>query len=177
MTARPRAILACRRRHFHSGFRSALPGRITLTRRRTAAAASVGQPTVDNDFGPHRVPRMSSSLVDSPPRVLRPWLPLAAAPSASQAPTPAPTVPIQSECDRAEPLGLPLLGLSTPSEWPSAPTADLDALGAAAELHFGDSDARYSYADWEREQRAEPTCYAALLYIILGRSLAFPTEV
>ena len=40
------------------------------------------------------------------------------------------------------------------SESPSAPTADLNALGAAAELHFSDSAARYSHADWEREQRA-----------------------
>ena len=49
--------------------------------------------------------------------------------------------------------------------------------GAAAELHFGDSAARYSHPDWEREQRAEPTCYAPIQYILLGWPLALPTEV
>ena len=59
-------------------------GRIsTRTRRRTAVAAGAVQPAVDYGFGPGRVPRTSSSRVDPPPRVLRPLLPLAAAPSAS----------------------------------------------------------------------------------------------
>ena len=89
-------------------------------------------------------------LGSTPPRVPRPWLPLAAAPSAPRAPTRVPTVPTPSDRDRAEPLGVPLLGLSTPSESPSAPKADLNALGAAAELHFSESTARYSHADWER---------------------------
>ena len=143
----------------------ALPptGRIsTRTRRRTAAAAGTAQPAVDYGFEPERVPRISSSRVDPPPGVSRPRLPLAATPSTSRAPTPVPTVPIPSDRDRAEPLGLPLFGLSTPSESPSAPATDLDALGAAAELHFGGSAARYSHAEWEREQRAEPTFYAAI---------------
>ena len=109
----------------------ALPptGRIsTWTRRRTAAAAGAAQPAVDYGFGPGRVPRMSSSRVDLPPCVPRPRLPLAAVPSAPRAPTPVPTVPISSDRDRAEPLSLPLLGLSTPSEPPADPTADLDVL-------------------------------------------------
>ena len=38
----------------------------------------------------------------------------------SRAPTPVPTVPIPSDRDRAEPLGVPLLGLSTPSDSPTA---------------------------------------------------------
>ena len=65
-------------------------------------------------------------------------------------------------------MGLPLLGLSTPSEFPSAPATGLDALGDSAELHFGGSAARYSNADWEREQRAEPTCYATCYPAVSG---------
>ena len=146
-------------------------------RRRIAVAVDAAQPAVDYGFGPGRLPRTSSSRVDPPPRVPRPRLPLAVAPSASRAPTPVPTVPTPSDRDRAEPLGVPLSGLSTPLESPSAPTADLDALGAAAEPHFGDSAARYSHTDWERHERAEPTCYAAIQYIVLGRLLALPTEL
>ena len=152
-------------------------GRIfTQTRRRTAAAAGAAQPAVDYAFGPGRVPWTSSCRVDPPLRVSRSRLPLSAAPRASRALTPVSTTPIPSGRDRAEPLSLPLLGLSTLSESPSAPTADLDAHGAAAELHFGDSAARYSHADWKREQLAEPTCYATVQYILLGRTLALPTE-
>ena len=149
----------------------------TRTRRRTATAGGAAQPALDYGFGPGRVPQTSSSRVDSPPRVPRPRLPLAAAPSASRAPTPIPTVPIPSDHDRAKPLGLPLLGLSTLSESPSTPTADLDALGAAADLRFGDSAARCSHADWEIERLAEPTCYAAIQYILVGRPLALSTEI
>ena len=139
----------------------ALPptGRIsTRTRRRTAAAAGAAQPAVDYGFGPGRVLQTSSSRVDHPPRVSRPRLPFAAAANTARAPTPVPTSPIPSDRDRAEPLGLPLLGLSTPSEPPSAPATDLDALGAAAELHFRGSAARYSPADWE--ERATCRAYA-----------------
>ena len=149
----------------------ALPptGRIsTRTCRRTAASSGAAQPAVDYGFGPGRVPWTCSSRVDPPPRVLRPRLPLAAALSTSRAPTPVPTVPIPSDRDQTESLGLPLLGLSTSSESPSAAANDLDALGAAAELYFSSSAARYSHADREREQRAEPTCYAAIQYIFLG---------
>ena len=89
---------------------------------------------------------------------------------------PVPTAPTLSDRDQAKPLGIPILGLSTPSESPSAPTADLNALSAAGELQFGDSAACYSHADWEREQRAEPTCYTALQYNLLARPLALPTD-
>ena len=51
----------------------------------------------------------------------------------------------------------------------SATTVDLDALGAAAELQFGDSAARYSHADLAREQQAEPAYHAASRYIALGQ--------
>ena len=37
------------------------------------------------------------------------------------------------------------------SEFHPPLTSDLDALGAAAELQFGDSAARYPYADWAWE--------------------------
>ena len=80
-----------------------------------------------------------------------------------------PTVPIPSDRDRAEPVGTPILQLTHPSgDTPTAPTT-LDALGDAAELQFVDSVARYSHADWEREQQAEPTCHATMRYITIGR--------
>ena len=158
----------------------ALPptGRISARmRRRTTAAAGAAQSAVDYGFGPGRVPRTSPSRVHPPPRVSRPRLSLAAAPSASGAPTPVPTVSMPSDRDRTEPLGLPPSRLSTPLESPSVPTAVLDALGAAAELRLDDSAARYWHVDWEREQLAEPTRYASIQYILLGRPLASPTEV
>ena len=158
----------------------ALPptGRISCrARRRTVAAAGAAQPAVGYGFGLGRVPRTSSSRVDPPPRVSRPRLPLSAAPSTSRAPTPVPTVPIPTDRDRAEPLGLPLLWLSTPSESPSAPVTDFDLLGTAAELHFGGSAARHSHAHWEREQLAEPTCYVAIQHSLLGRPLVLSAEV
>lgn len=66
---------------------------------------------------------------------------------------------------------------SPPPGTPSATTADLDALGAAADLQLlGDSAARYPHADWEREQKAEPTYQATMRYIILGRPLALPAD-
>ena len=52
----------------------------------------------------------------------------------------------------------------------------LDALGDAAELQFADSVARYSHADWEREQQAEPACHAAMCYITIGRPPALPAD-
>ena len=64
----------------------------------------------------------------------------------------------------------PLLG-----DTPPAP-AKLDAAGNAAESQFDDSVARYSHADWMREQQAEPTCHAAIRYINIGRPSALPVD-
>ena len=119
----------------------------TRTRRRPAAAAGAEQPAVDYGFGPGRVPWRFSSRVYPPQRVPHPQLPLATAPSTSRAPASVPTAPIPTDRDRAEPLAAPLLGLSTPSALPSAPPAEVGALGAAAEIHLGDPAARYSHAD------------------------------
>ena len=66
---------------------------------------------------------------------------------------------------------------SVPPGFPSATIADLDALGGAAELQFGDSTARYSHADWAREQQAEPACYADMRYTVLGRPPALLADV
>ena len=89
--------------------------------------------------------------------------PATLAPAAS----PVPTAPIPCYRDRAEPVGTPLLRLTPPpGDTPTAPTK-LDALGDAAELQFVDSVARYSHADWEREQQAEPTFHAAMRYITI----------
>ena len=158
----------------------ALPptGRIsTRTHHRTAAAAGAAHPAVDHGFGPGSVLRMSSSRINPPPHVSRPWLPSAAAPSVSRAPTPVPTVPNTSDRDRAEPLSFSLLGVSTSPESPSDPAVDLDALGAADELHFGYSAARYSHVDCERDQLPELTCYAAIQCILIGRPLALLIEI
>ena len=85
-------------------------------------------------------------------------------------------MPIPSDRDRAELVGTPLLRLThPPGDTPTAPTK-LDALGDAAELQFGDSVARYSHADWERQQQDEPTCNAGMLYITISRPSALPTD-
>ena len=90
--------------------------------------------------------------------------------------SPVPTVSIPSDRDRAEPVGTPLLRLTPPpGDTPTASTK-LDALGDAAELQFADSIARYSHADWGREQQAEPTCHAAMRYITIGWRSALPPD-
>ena len=145
-------------------------GRIsTRARRRTVAAADAAQPAVDYGFGPGRVPRTSSSQVDPAPRaprVPRPRLPLAAAPSASRAPTPVPTVPIPSDRDRAESLGLPLLGLSNPSELPPRPLRPIWTPSALLPNYTFVVPLRVIRPPTgKREQRAEPTRFAAIQYI------------
>ena len=47
----------------------------------------------------------------------------------------------------------------------------------AAKLQFADSVARYSHADWEREQQVESTCHAAMRYITISRPSALPPDV
>ena len=89
---------------------------------------------------------------------------------------PVRTLPLPADRDHAEPMGTPLLRLTpSPGDTPTAPTRS-DALGDAAELRFADSVARYSHADWKREQLAEPTCHATILYISIGRPLALPPD-
>ena len=52
-------------------------------------------------------------------------------------------------------MGTPLLRLTpSPGGTPTAYTRS-DAFGDAAELRFADSVARYSHADWKREQHAD----------------------
>ena len=102
--------------------------------------------------------------LDHLPGVLppRPVPPTAAAPTPAD--SPVPTVPIPSDRDLAKPVGTPLLRLTPPpGDTPTAP-AKLDALGDAAELQFADSVARYSHADWEREQQTERTCHRNALH-------------
>ena len=105
----------------------------------------------------------------------RPGPPTAATPA--PAASPVPTVPIPSDRDRAEPMETPLLRLSPPlGDTPPAP-AKLDAFGDAAKLQFaGDSVARFSHADWERQQQDEPTCHAARRYITIARPSALPAD-
>ena len=58
----------------------------------------------------------------------------------------------------------------------SAIPADLDALGAAAELQFGDSAVRYSHAYCAWKQHAEPACHASMRYVVLGHPPVLPTD-
>ena len=60
-------------------------------------------------------------------------------------------------------MGTPLLRLTPPPGDTSTAHTRPDALGDAADLRFDDSIARYSHADWKREQHAEQTCHATSL--------------
>lgn len=122
------------------------------------------------------ISRLSTSWVVIQQHVPPPRLSLAVATGSPRAQTPVPTSPIPSGLDPAESASAPLLRLPILSRSPSAPTVVFDGLGAAAELHVGDSAARHSQAVWEREQQAEPTCWAAIKHSIIGGSLASPAE-
>ena len=138
-------------------------GRIsTRTRRRRAAAAATVPPAVGYGFGPGGAPRPSVRRGTTPARAPRPRPPapvvMAPVPAASS----VPTVPIPSDRDRAEPVGTPPIRAPLPTDAPAVTTTDLDALGAASEFQFDGSAARYSHADWAREQQVEPAYNAAM---------------
>ena len=148
----------------------------TRTRRRTATAAGTAPPAVDYDFGPGGAPRPSARRANTPPRI--PWPRPGPPTAATPAPTASsvPTVPIPSDRVGAEPVRTPLLRLTPPlGDTPPAP-AKLDALGDTAILQFADSVARFSHADWEQQQQAEPTCHAAMRHITIGPPLALPAD-
>ena len=158
---------------------TALPssGRIsTRTRLRTAAATGTAPPVVDYDSGPGGARRPPVRRASTPPRVPRPRAPLAVGATHAPAASPVPTVLIPAGIDYPEPVETLILRLEPTLGVPSATTADLDALGAAAELWFGDSAARCSHADWTRERPVEPACHAAMRYIVLGRPPALPAD-
>ena len=126
--------------------------------------------------GPAAPPRSSSRQDTTPLRVRRPRL----APPATTTPTlavpPARTLPLPSDHDHAEPMGTSLLRLTpSPGNTPTAPTR-FNALDDAAELQFTGSVARYSHANWNREQHAEPTCHATIRCISIGRPSALPPD-
>ena len=50
------------------------------------------------------------------------------------------------------------------------------SFGDAAELQCAASVARYSHADWDREQQAEPMCHTAMRYITIARPSALPLD-
>ena len=107
------------------------------------------------------------------PRVPRPRPAPSSAATPAPAASPVPTVPIQCDPDRAEPVGTPFLRLTPPrGDTPPAP-AKLDALGDDGELQFTDSVARYSHADWERQPQVDPTFHALMRYITIGQPLIF----
>ena len=73
-------------------------------------------------------------------------------------------------------MGTPLLRLTpSPGDRPTARTRS-DALGDAADLRFADPVARYSHADWKREQHAEPTCHTMMRYVSIGRPSVLPPD-
>ena len=149
----------------------------TRTRPGTATAAGAALPAVDYGFGPGGAPRPSARRADTPPRAPRPrpGPPTAATPA--PAASSVPTVINLSDRDRAEPAGTPLLRLTPPLGDTTPAPPKLDALGDDDELQFADSAVRYSHADWEREQQAEPTCHVDMRYSTTGRPSALPTDV
>ena len=73
-------------------------------------------------------------------------------------------------------MGTPLLRLTpSPDDTPTAHTRS-ETLGDAAALWFADSVARYSHADWKREQHAELMCHAMMRYISIGRPSVLPPD-
>ena len=71
----------------------------------------------------------------------------------------------------------PLLRLTPSSgDTPTAHTRS-DALGDAADLRFADSVARYSHADWKREQHGKPMCHVMMRYVSIGRPSVLPPDV
>ena len=148
----------------------------TRTRRRTTDATDTAPAAVEHGFMSGGAPRPSIRRAITPPRVPRPQPPPAVFVALTSVASPVPTVPISSNCDRAELVGTPRLRLSHPTGVSPVTTTDLDALGAAAKFQFGDSAARYSHPDWGREQQAEPARNAAMRYIAVGRREALPAE-
>ena len=138
----------------------------TRTRRHTATAAGTAPPAVDYGFGPDGTPRASARRHYRHFPRPRPGPPTAAkpAPPASS----VPTVSIQSDRDRGEPVGTPLLRPTPLVDDTTLVPLKLDAPDDAAELQFADSVARYSRADWKREQQAERTDHAAMRYSTVG---------
>ena len=100
----------------------------TRTRRCTATTASAAPPAVDYGFGLGGAPRLFARRARTPRRVRRPR----PGPPIVAAPAPAAfsvlTVSTPSDCDRADPVGIPLLRLTPPlGDTPPAP-AKLDPL-------------------------------------------------
>ena len=148
----------------------------TRARRRSATAASKAPPTADYGFEPIGVPRPTSTRVTTPPRARRPPPAPPASAIATLADPPARTVSLQSDHDHAEPIRTPLLRLTTsPGDTPSTLTRS-DALDDAAELRLADFVARYSHADWKREEHAESTCHATIRYIFIAPAVVPATR-
>ena len=119
----------------------------TRTCRRSATAAGKAPHTVNYGFGLGGGPRTSSMQVTIPPRVPRPRPAPPAATTPALADSPARTVPLLPDHNRAKRLGIPLLRLTrSPGGRPTAPTRS-DALGDDDTMRFADSVARYSHDD------------------------------
>ena len=141
------------------------------TRRRAAAAASAATPCCRLWLWARRGPSTICQACYHPATS-----PTAAVGSAHHAATPAPAASGLHGANPVRPRPRRACGNISVTEYASSwryadCTTKLDALGDAAELQFADSVPRYSHADWEREQQAEPTCHAAMRYITIGLSL------
>ena len=109
------------------------------------------------------------------------------APAAADAPSlPSPAPPDSSESSpslasttHANP---PLASDAVPSHRlpqrppESAPSSIEAALHSSAELEFRAAVARFSHADWAREQRNELVCDATIRYILLDRPSVLPSD-
>ena len=104
-----------------------------LGRAEAATASSTEPAAVDYGVGPDAAPRSSARRTTTVQRVPRPRSPLALATAPAPVAPPAPTVPIPSSRDRAEPVDTPIAVRSPSPDVPSTTTAHLDAFGTAAE--------------------------------------------
>lgn len=160
----------------------------TRTRRKQAAVAGSPLPPVDYGFYDDLSPP-SPTRISAPSRPPRrpPRVPPASTVAASDAPSlPSPVPPDSSESSpslasttHANPppasAAVPSHRLpQTPPE--SAPSPIEAALHSSAELEFRAAVARFSHADWAREQRNELVCDAAIRYILLDRPSVLPSD-
>ena len=89
---------------------------------------------------------------------------------------PVPAVPIQQATDAASPAPH-LVGSFLPEEPRRVSTpAALPEMPSPAEMELIESVKRFSHTDRVREQRAEPLCYAAIWYLLLGSPSVLPHD-
>ena len=127
-------------------------------------------------FGPVGAPRPPARQFNTPLRAPRPQPPLPVVSAPAPSPSPVPTVPISSDCDRAELVRTRLLRRPSPlAPRPSQrPTSTLLALVLNLGLVIPPHVCRPPIGSGSKQPG--PTRQAAMRYIILGRPLALPND-